>query len=85
MPSLLVPDNGTLGCLPGAAHALRVSAARFNITQRNLLRTLAQLHRELQDSLHQLQAIRAELRSGISLTNPGCVPSSTASFTIYVL
>ena len=39
---------------------------------------MAQLHRELRESLQQLQAIRTEMRSGISLSNPGCVLRMTA-------
>ena len=30
-----------------------------------------QLHKEVQESLGQLRAIQAELRSGVSLVNPG--------------
>ncbi len=31
----------------------------------------AQLHREMQEGLGQLRAIQQELRSGVSLMNPG--------------
>ena len=31
----------------------------------------AQLHKEVQESLGQLRAIQAELRSGVNLVNPG--------------
>ena len=31
-----------------------------------------QLHKEMQEGLGQLRAIQQELRSGVSLINPGC-------------
>ncbi len=39
-----------------------------------------QVHNELQTGLRQLKAIRAELRAGISLSNPGCVLSNLSTF-----
>ncbi|KAK9839263.1 hypothetical protein WJX81_004596 [Elliptochloris bilobata] len=63
-----------LGRFTGSAAAY-VSRARAKLSTFADEAEVSQLHRELRDSLHQLQAIRAELRSGISLTNPGPLTS----------
>ncbi|KAK9819727.1 hypothetical protein WJX72_001678 [[Myrmecia] bisecta] len=60
-----------------AAGRLTGQAASYVSTARSRMLTFAEeteltkLHQEMQESMHQLQAIRAELRSGVNLMNPG--------------
>lgn len=43
------------------------------------LSAAAQLHEEMQATMYQLNAIRAELQGGINLFNPGCAPWGAAA------